>query len=166
MYALQFWGKQLQCCVHFTIKKPYAFPCHRNTIGFTKVTLCCVWVTLGNIKKKKPSVQTLCSVLYWLMLDVGAHRSSPRCWALIFQRSRGGSAFLDKKKKKADSNELTPVNFIQSLYTINQGWERFQLSKLSCPCCLTEETTYTNLCPIWPWLAIIKIRIPSLPRVS
>jgi hypothetical protein len=48
-----------------------------------------------------------------------------------FSEGAESSTFLEKT-----DTQLAHSSFlIQTLYKINWGWERFQLPKLSCPCC-------------------------------
>jgi hypothetical protein len=51
--------------------------------------------------------------------------------SLHFSKEQRVSAFLEK----TDSQVAHSSYFIQTSYKVNWGWERFQIPRLSCPCC-------------------------------
>lgn len=59
--------------------------------------------------------------------------------------------FLEEQSRltleKTDTQLAHSTYILQTLYKVNWGWERFQVPKFSCPCCLREQTTHTSLSP-------------------
>jgi hypothetical protein len=73
------------------------------------------------------------------MLVIGAavEREAHQNAKTSFPKEQRSSAFLGK----TDTQVAHSGYFIQTLYKVNWGWERFQLPKLSCPCFQCEQTT-------------------------
>lgn len=96
------------------------------------------------------------------MLVIGAavERESQQDTKPSFSEGVEGFNFLGK-----DWPRLAHSSYFYAIIAYsNWGWERFQLQKLSCPCCLRKQTTHTKVSLFWPWLAKIKNKNSNFAR--